>query len=292
MLILVSVAVGAVVGAVAGVIIARVMNLPAALTIGAAVVIAAVGGGGGYFLAQNDFVPAQEFAAAREAAEALPDVKVLKQYFPADYAALQNQMEVVKGDRLGVAGVNQMVRATANAVMQREARKANDANLVRLMQLRRDKAEALRQKNVAWCYDFTRNARLTFDPNAVVPPEMVQRERDITSDILRQVATDPVLNAPGAAGANSNTEDRSLKAQQLRYGQVEIRDNVAKRARAGFSEDEQKTIVMLSGRSVSLDEAPRQGLMCRYSIAQLDETLQLPPEQAAMVYRLNLGKGL
>ncbi|MBX3480815.1 MAG: hypothetical protein KF842_10460 [Caulobacter sp.] len=292
MLILVSVAVGAVVGAVAGFIIGRVMNLSAALSIGAGVLIAAVGGGGGYFLAINDFVPAQKFAAARDAAEALPDVKVLKQYFPADYAALQNQMEVVKGDRLGVAGVNQMVRATANAVMQREARKATDANLIRLMQLRRDKAEALRQKDVSWCYDFTRGARLTFDPNAVVPAEMVQRERDITSDILRQVATDPVLNAPGAAGANSTTEDRSLKAQQLRYGQVEIRDGVARRARSGFTEDEQKTIVMLSGRGVSLDDAPRQSLMCRYSIAQLDETLKLPPEQAAMVYRLNLGKGL
>lgn len=292
MLVLLSAGAGAVVGAAVGAIFGKVMNLPTALTIGAAVVFAGGAGAGGYFLARHDLVPAQQFADARKAAEDLPDVKVIRQAFPADYAVLQNQLEMMKGERLGVAGVNQIVRANANALMQREARKASDANLVTLMRIRRDKAEALRQKNVAWCYDFTRGARLTFDPDAVVGPELVQRERDATSAILAQVAAAPLLNAPGAAGANSTTGDRSLKAQQERYGQVEVRDGVARRARAGFSEEEQKTIVMLSGRKVSLDDAGRQGLMCRYSIAQLDETLKLPPETAAMVYRLNLSKGL
>jgi hypothetical protein len=49
---------------------------------------------------------------------------------------------------------------------------------------------------------------------------------------------------------------------------------------------------MLTGRKVSIDDPARQGLLCRYSIALLDETLKLPADKAAMVYRLNMGKGL
>jgi hypothetical protein len=287
MLVIVACLAGAAVGVVAAVIVGKVKDLSMPIIIGAAVGLGAIGAGAGWFIARQDLVPGQQFAEARQGAETMPDVQVLKQYYPADYAKLQNDLDLIQDKRLGQLGVLSAIQSSANTVMLREARKASDENLLKLMQLRRDKAEALRAKSPAWCYDFTRGARLTFDPSAAVGPDLVARERQITSDILKQVAVAPVTDAAG-----NEKNDYKLSTRRKQYFQVELRDQVSARARSGFAADEQETIVMLSGRKVSLSDAPRQSLMCRYNIALLDETLKLEPETAAMIYRLNLGKGL
>jgi hypothetical protein len=287
MTVIVAAGIAAVVGAVVGLIISRVMSLSSGLTIGAAVLFALAAGGVGFFLAKQDLLPRQAFDKARKDIETVPEVRVMRQYYPADYAKLQNDLEMVKGDRIGATGVRQMVRANANALLLREARKANDANLIQLMTLRRDKARALAGRSVSWCYDFTRGTRLSFDPDTVVDPAIVERERAATAAILTQTATAPMLEAAGA-----KKDQYTLKSRVEQYYEVELRDQVATRVAASFQPAEQETIISLAGRNVTVTDSARQSLLCRYNIALLDETLKLAPDKAAMVYRLNLGKGL
>ena len=278
----------ALVGAVIGFAVGKAALKQGAALSAVIAVIAALGFGGvGWFLAKQDVIPRQQFDAARLAAEDLPEMKVLKQYYPADYAKLQNSLELIKDDRGGALAVDQQVRATTSAVMQRVVRQASDANILTLMKIKRDKAEALGAKSPAYCYDFTRNARLDFDPDAVVGPEIVKRERDATAVILQQVATDPLKDA---AGANVNPDN--LPASIKKYYQDELRYRIQDKVLATFPPADAKVITMLTGRKVAIDDPGRQSLLCRYNIALIDEQLKLPADQAAMVYRLGLGKGL
>jgi hypothetical protein len=286
-LLVMSAALAACAGAGVGLLAGRLMNLPALMGGALAVIAAGAAGALAWFIVSHDVVPRQAFDRARAEAEALPEVKVLKASYPDAYARLQAELTLIQDKRLGEVGVRQQVRAIATATMLANARKATDANLVRLMQLRRDKASALGEKSVAWCYDFTRGARLTFDPDTVVDGALLERERTVTTDILSQTARAPVLNAAGA-----KVDEYTLKSRIDQYYEVELRDQIASRVQSAFPEPDRKVIVMLTGRKVSIDDPARQGLLCRYSIALLDETLKLPADKAAMVYRLNMGKGL
>ncbi|MDH4386105.1 MAG: hypothetical protein QE280_11770 [Caulobacter sp.] len=286
-LLVVSAVLAASAGAGAGLLAGRLMNLPRLLGIGLALVSAGGAGALAWFIVGHDVVPRQAFDRARADAEALPEVRILKASYPEAYGRLQASLTLIQDKRLGEVGVRQQVRSIATATMLANARKATDANVVRLMQLRRDKARALGEKSVAWCYDFTRGARLTFDPDAVVDAALLERERAVTTDILTQTAREPVLNAAGA-----KADDYTLKSRIDQYYEVELRDQVASRVQSTFPEADRKVIVMLTGRKVSIDDPARQGLLCRYSIALLDETLKLSADKAAMVYRLNMGKGL
>ena len=286
-LLVVSAVLAACAGAGAGLLVGRLMNLPRLLGIGLALVSAGGAGALAWFIVSHDVAPRQAFDRARADAEALPEVRILKASYPEAYGRLQASLTLIQDKRLGEVGVRQQVRSIATATMLANARKATDANVVRLMQLRRDKARALAEKSVAWCYDFTRGARLTFDPDAVVDAALLERERAVTTDILTQTAREPVLNAAGA-----KADEYTLKSRIDQYYEVELRDQVASRVQSTFPEADRKVIVMLTGRKVSIDDPARQGLLCRYSIALLDETLKLSVDKAAMVYRLNMGKGL
>lgn len=199
-LLVMSAALAACAGAGVGLLAGRLMNLPALMGGALAVIAAGAAGALAWFIVSHDVVPRQAFDRARAEAEALPEVKVLKASYPDAYARLQAELTLIQDKRLGEVGVRQQVRAIATATMLANARKATDANLVRLMQLRRDKASALGEKSVAWCYDFTRGARLTFDPDTVVDGALLERERTVTTDILSQTARAPVLNAAGEIG--------------------------------------------------------------------------------------------
>jgi hypothetical protein len=286
-IIIISVAVGVLVGAVGGFVLSRALSMKGGLMIATVAVVGAAAGAVGWVLADHDLVPAQQFANARKQAENLPEVKVLKASYPADYAKMQNDMELVKGKRLGAIGIAQLVHSNARTVLSREMKKASDENLITLMKIRRDKAEALGKVSPAYCYDFTRGARLTFDPDTVVSADLVKRERDATAAILEQVATRPVKDA---AGANLNPEDGG-KLVDLWYD-VQMKNKIGDQALAGFTPEDAKTVRELTGRNISISDARRQALLCRYNIALLDETLKLPPAKAATVGRLNVGKGL
>lgn len=284
---IVSVLAGVAAGALGGFVLSRALSLKGGLMIAGVLVIGAAGGGLGWFFADHDLVPNQQFANARKEAEKLPEVATLKQYYPADYARMQNDMELVKGKRLGTTGIAQLVHSNARAVLGRELKKATDDNLITLMKIRRDKAEALGKVNPAYCYDFTRGARLAFDPDTVVSADLVKRERDATAAILRQVATAPVKDA---AGANLDPEDSNARVD-LWYD-VQLKNEIGDKALAGFTAEDAKTVRQLTGRNISVSDPKRQGLLCRYNIALLDETLKLPPAKAATVARLSVGKGL
>ncbi|RYE88272.1 MAG: hypothetical protein EOP19_01900 [Hyphomicrobiales bacterium] len=284
---IVSIVAGVLVGAVGGLVLARALSLKGGLLIGGMVLIGVAGGALGWFFADHDLVPNQKYALARKDAERLPEVATLKQYYPADYAKMQNDMELLKGKRLGTTGIAQLVHSNARAVLSRELKKASDDNLITLMKIRRDKAEALGKVSPAYCYDFTRGARLTFDPDTVVSADLVTRERNATAAILEQVATAP---AKDAAGANLDPED-SQERVDLWYD-VQLKNQIGDKALAGFSPEDAKTVRQLTGRNISVSDPARQTLLCRYNIALLDETLKLPPAKAATVARLNVGKGL
>ncbi len=284
---IISVVAGVAVGAIGGVVLARALSMKGGLLIAGVIVVGAAGGALGWFFADHDLVPSQKFANARKDAERLPEVATLKQYYPADYAKMQNDMELVKGKRLGATGIAQLVHSNARAVLSRELKKASDENLITLMKIRRDKAEALGKVSPAYCYDFTRGARLDFDPDTVVSADLVQRERAATAAILEQVATNPVKDA---AGANLNPEDGG-KLVDLWYD-VQMKNKIGDQALAGFTPEDAKTVRQLTGRNISVSDPRRQALLCRYNIALLDETLKLPPAKAATVGRLNVGKGL
>lgn len=284
---IVSIVAGIAIGAVGGFVLSRALSLKGALMIAGVVVLGAAGGALGWFFADHDLVPNQKFANARKEAEKLPEVATLKQYYPADYAKMQNDMELVKGKRLGTTGIAQLVHSNARAVLSREMKKASDENLVTLMTIRRDKAQALGKVSPAYCYAFTRGARLTFDPDTVVSPDLVKRERDATAAILRQVATAPIKDA---AGANLDPED-SNKRVDLWYD-VQLKNEIGDKALAGFSAEDAKTVRQLTGRNISVSDPARQTLLCRYNIALLDETLKLPAAKAATIGRLNVGKAL
>lgn len=286
--ILIMAAIAAVVGAVIGLILGRVLTLPKAGGLVMAAVFAVGGGGVGFFLARQDVLPKQEFDKARAAIDQLIDVQALKQYHPTEYAELQRNLEVIKNERKGATGVAQYVRAQVNGVLLREARKGSDENLVKLLTLRRDKAQALAEKSPAYCFDFVRGGRLNFNPDTIVGGGFVDRERAVAAEVLKQTATAPVLNAAGAL-----KDDEKIETRIKMYYEVELRDEISAKARARFQPAEQETIRKLASRSVSLEGDPeRQGLMCRYNIAVMDETLKLPQDKAAMVYRLNLRNGL
>lgn len=282
-----SVVAGVLVGAVGGVVLSKALSMKGGLMIAGIVVVGAAGGALGWFFADHDLVPSQKYALARKDAERLPEVATLKKYYPADYAKMQNDMELVKGKRLGATGIAQLVHSNARAVLSRDLKKASDDNLIALMKIRRDKAEALGKVSPAYCYDFTRGARLTFDPDTVVSADLVQRERAATAAILEQVATDPVKNA---AGANLDPEDSNARVD-LWYD-VQLKNQIGDKALAGFAPEDAKTVRQLTGRNISVSDPARQTLLCRYNIALLDETLKLPPAKAATVARLNVGKGL
>lgn len=284
---IISIVAGIAVGAIGGVVLARALSMKGGLLIAGIVVIGAAGGALGWFFADHDLVPNQKFANARKDAERLPEVATLKQYYPADYAKMQNDMELVKDKRLGTTGIAQLVHSNARTVLSRELKKATDENLITLMKIRRDKAEALGKVSPAYCYDFTRGARLDFDPDTVVSADLVQRERAATAAILEQVATNPVKDA---AGANLNPEDGG-KLVDLWYD-VQMKNKIGDQALAGFTPEDAKTVRQLTGRNISVSDPRRQALLCRYNIALLDETLKLPPAKAATVGRLNVGKGL
>lgn len=284
---IISIVAGLAVGAIGGLVLARALSMKGGLLIAGIVVIGAAGGALGWFFADHDLVPNQKFANARKDAERLPEVATLKQYYPADYAKMQNDMELVKDKRLGTTGIAQLVHSNARTVLSRELKKATDENLITLMKIRRDKAEALGKVSPAYCYDFTRGARLDFDPDTVVSADLVQRERAATAAILEQVATNPVKDA---AGANLNPEDGG-KLVDLWYD-VQMKNKIGDQALAGFTPEDAKTVRQLTGRNISVSDPRRQALLCRYNIALLDETLKLPPAKAATVGRLNVGKGL
>lgn len=284
---IISIVAGVAVGAIGGLVLARALSMKGGLLIAGVIVVGAAGGALGWFFADHDLVPSQKFANARKDAERLPEVATLKQYYPADYAKMQNDMELVKGKRLGATGIAQLVHSNARTVLSRELKKATDENLITLMKIRRDKAEALGKVSPAYCYDFTRGARLDFDPDTVVSADLVKRERDATAAILEQVATNPVKDA---AGANLNPEDGS-KLVDLWYD-VQMKNKIGDQALAGFTTEDAKTVRQLTGRNISVSDPKRQALLCRYNIALLDETLKLPPAKAATVGRLNVGKGL
>ncbi|HYE45923.1 MAG TPA: hypothetical protein VEA44_09140 [Caulobacter sp.] len=277
----------AVVGGLLGFVVGRAINQGTGLAIAIAVIGALGAGGVGWFLANQDVIPRQQFDAARQAAEGLPEVQALKAHYPVDYAKLQNDLEMIKGERGGALAVNQTVRSNTNAVLLRETPKANDANILVLMKLKRDKAQALSAKSPAYCYDFTRNARLTFDVDAAIGPDLVKRERDAATAILIQAATDPVKDAEGAI----RNPDK-LPGLIKKYYQDELRYQIQDRVLATFPPADAKIISQLTGRKVSVSDPARQTLLCRYNIALIDEQLKLPAEKAAMVYRLGLGKGL
>ncbi|WGM39745.1 hypothetical protein [Caulobacter sp. NIBR1757] len=284
---IISIVAGLAVGAIGGLVLARALSMKGGLLIAGVIVVGAAGGALGWFFADHDLVPNQKYANARKDAERLPEVATLKQYYPADYAKMQNDMEMMKGKRLGSTGIAQLVHANARAVLSREMKKASDENLIALMKIRRDKAEALGKVSPAYCYNFTRGARLDFDPDTVVSADLVQRERAATAAILEQVATNPVKDA---AGANLNPEDGG-KLVDLWYD-VQMKNKIGDQALAGFTPDDAKTVRQLTGRNISVSDPKRQALLCRYNIALLDETLKLPPAKAATVARLNVGKGL
>ncbi|MDB5472577.1 MAG: hypothetical protein JWR84_4137 [Caulobacter sp.] len=284
---IVSIVIGVLVGAVGGLVLSRALSMKGGLMIAGVVLIGAAGGALGWFFADHDLVPNQKFALARKDAERLPEVATLKQYYPTDYAKMQNDMELVKGKRGGATAIAQLVHSNARTVLSREMKKASDDNLIALMKIRRDKAEALGKVSPAYCYDFTRGARLSFDPDTVVNADLVKRERDATAAILEQVATNPVKDA---AGANLNPEEGG-KLVDLWYD-VQMKNQIGDQALAGFAPDDAKIVRQLTGRNISVSDPKRQALLCRYNIALLDETLNLPPAKAATVARLTVGKGL
>ncbi len=286
-IIIVSIVAGVVVGALGGFVLSKALSMRGALMVVFMAVVGAAGGGMGWFFADHDLVPNQKYALARKDAERLPEVATLKQYYPADYAKMQNDMELVKGKRLGATGIAQLVHSNARAVLSRDLKKASDENLIALMKIRRDKAEALGKVSPAYCYDFTRGARLTFDPDTVVSADLVQRERAATAAILEQVATNPVKDA---AGANLDPEDSNERVDL--WFDVQLKNKIGDQALAGFAPDDAKTVRQLTGRNISVSDPARQALLCRYNIALLDETLKLPTAKAATVARLNVGKGL
>lgn len=284
---IVSIAAGLAVGAIGGLVLAKALSLKGPLLVAGMVVLGVAGGALGWFFADHDLVPNQKFALARKEAEKLPEVATLKQYYPADYAKMQNDMELMKGKRLGTTGIAQLVHSNARAVLSRELKKANDENLITLMKIRRDKAEALGKVDPGYCYAFTRGARLEFDPDTVVSADLVKRERDATAAILEQVATNPVKNA---AGTNLDPTDSNERVD-LWYD-VQLKNKIADQALAGFTPEDAKIVRQLTGRNISVSDPKRQTLLCRYNVALLDETLKLPPAKAATIGRLNVGKGL
>lgn len=278
--------VGAGIGAAAGVIFGRLFGLGRNGVIGVAVAFAVIAGIGAHFLVQSDAAPKKAFDDARAAADALPDVAAVKQYYPDQYAVLEKDLDVLRDQKLGAAGVRDAVRRQLTPLVKRQAKLADDANLLALMKLSRDKGAAL-LNNPAYCHQFFTGGRLTFNPETIFPAALVQQDHAVSAALLKQTATTPLSNAAGA-----RVDDGELKSRVREYYEVQLRDEVIDRVQAGFNPDERKQLQLLAGRKVSLEgDTVRQGMLCRYNIALLDETLKLPADKAAMVYRLNLARG-
>ena len=282
-----AVLVGAALGVGAGLVFGKLFDLGGKAIIVLAVVFAAIAGIGAQFIVSTDAAPGKAFDEARASAEALPDVAALKQYYPEEYAALEKDFDLARQQKLGAAGARDAVRRNVYQLVKRQAKLADDANLIALMTLSRDKGAAL-VNNPAFCHQHFTGARLTFNPETVFPAPMLERDHTVSAALLKQTATAPVSNAAGA-----RVDDGDIKSRVRDYYEVELRDKVAERTRAGFTPAEREQLQILAGRKVSLEgDTAKQGMLCRFNIALLDETLKLPADKAAMVYRLNLVKGL
>jgi hypothetical protein len=275
----------AVLGAIIGAVVATVFQAGNAGRGALAVLLGLVGAGGGWWLFNHDIKPRLAYEAAAQAAEASPDVAALKQYYPTDYANMQQALEMQKGERKGAAGAQYLIRLTVNGVVTRQAKLGGDKQLVALMNLRRDEGQALVAKSPSYCTEYFSGGKLSFDPAGVLPADLLKRDAAVSADLLQQTAANPAKNAPGA-----EARDMSLASRTVLYEENLVRQAVLDKSLAQFPKEDQQTIKMMATRKTGLRDRPAlAATMCRYKLAMLDETLKLPEAKAAMIYRMNHG---
>lgn len=275
----------AVLGAVIGAVVSAIFGGGRSGMLGLSALLALVGAAGGWWVNGHTIQPGRAYQAAIKAADAAPDVAALKRYYPNDYANMQRQLELAKDDRSGAAGARYLIRLHVREVMTKRIKQGADKQLVALMTQQRDEAGALAARSPGYCMEYFNGGRLSFDPGAVLSADLLRRDATVAADLLTQTATNPAKNAAGAEALNIGYASRL----QL-YREGNARQAVSDKAMGQFSQDDQETIKLMVRRKTNLSDQPAlAAMLCKYKIGLLGETLKLPEQQAAMVYRMSQG---
>ena len=201
LVIVLAIAGGGAVGAALGGGLSGALGWSGGRLYGALVAGAALGAGGGLCFSGAAPLPdlaalLPKFGAAADAAET---ERVLKTYYPSDYAQVRSTMDAMKASHASEAQVESALRAVALPLMKRQLPMASTDNAVAYLSVVRDE-QAVMAKDPPLCYRaMTDPSPATLDAiEAAMPQDLKLREARSATKVLEQAATKPQPPKPSS----------------------------------------------------------------------------------------------
>jgi hypothetical protein len=155
---------------------------------------AALGAGAGLFFAGGAPMPdlaalMPKFGAAADAAET---ERVLKTYYPSDYAQVKSTMDQMKARNASDAEVESALRAVALPLMKRQVPLASTENALAYLAVAKDEQAAMARDPQLCFRAITDPSPATLDAiEAAMPQDLKLREARLATKVLEQTATKP-----------------------------------------------------------------------------------------------------
>lgn len=205
-------------------------------------------------------------ARVERALETQPLFGVMRDHYPADYAALKTSLE--QGLRADEAEDELIARARP-IILKRytlQMAKASDDSVLMMIDLAVDQADHLMTLNPRYCHEmFNTPDRLSFNPAKVFPERLAQRDIKLMERVLIETANQPDYSiTPLPSSTLASMAEATL---------------------AGLSRED---IVALSQIDFEVARARNQAEMmagCRFTLGMLKIVANLPPKQAALTFR-------
>ena len=126
--------------------------------------------------------------------------RVLKTYYPDDYAQAQSTQSTLKATGASQAQITAAVHRQMISLMQRQLPLASDENTLAYLAVARDEQVFMAKNNPGLCYRVTMEPSVAAQDELVasMPDDLKQREANLGLKLLQQTATAPQPPKPSA----------------------------------------------------------------------------------------------
>ncbi|HEY9234807.1 MULTISPECIES: hypothetical protein [Phenylobacterium] len=210
--------------------------------------------------------PASRDAIAQEF-RTFPLYQTIERRYPETYAAILNLM--VDGTNRGRRHRDLVADGHARivALLAEQAPKANVENTLRMAEITRDEARAVLAKDPATCLVLLGLRPHDIAMTDALPEALLKKEQAIMAQLLEQTAVAPE-QTPVKALDDSAAEKLGIKAyDRLPDDQL----------RAAF--------LRIGGDPKNANDPVSQTAFCEFTIAMFDIILDMPPVEAAQIYK-------
>lgn len=200
------------------------------------------------------------------ALQSLPVYGVLKDHYPSDYAVLLSILQ--EGVRANESELDLIARARP-VVMNRFSQqmiKASDASIMSIIDLTVDQAGYLSNRSPRYCHELLNASNhLSFNPSKVFPAELVQRDLEVMAQVLLETAGLPDRSVPPLS-------DEALA-------------HIAEATFASLNKADAEALDRINFELTQAKSQEEMSASCRFALGMVQRMAELPPKEAAHMFR-------